>query len=117
MAIRQLGLLAGTARIGTVDAMSAGSFVCPACGYDRLKEPPWQDGSPSDEICPSCGIHFGYDDAAGGDPDARKEVYVRWRQAWMHARMPWFSSSLMPPVGWDPANQVRRVLQPSREDE
>ena len=48
-------------------------FTCPVSGYPELEEPPWTDGSGSDEICPSCGIHFGYDDAAGGDA-ARREM-------------------------------------------
>ena len=46
--------------------MSA-THTCPVCGYAGLDDPPWQGGAPSDEICPSCGTHFGYDDAAGGD--------------------------------------------------
>ena len=50
--------------------------ICPACGYDGLEEPPWTDGSASDEICPSCGIQFGYEDFAGGDVDARKSVHA-----------------------------------------
>ena len=42
--------------------------VCLACGYGELTESPWSNGSPSDEICPACGTHFGFDDVAGGDP-------------------------------------------------
>lgn len=34
------------------------------------------------EICRSCGIQFGYDDAAGDDPEVRYVVYSEWRKAW-----------------------------------
>jgi hypothetical protein len=84
-------------------------YVCPVCGYDGLDEEPWSDGSPSDEICPSCGIHFGYDDAAGGDPHARQEIYATWRQRWLAAAMPWSSRGRPVPADWDPQRQLRRV--------
>jgi len=51
--------------------MMAG-YLCPVCGYHDLYGPPWLNGSASDEICPSCDTHFGYEDAAGGDA-ARRE--------------------------------------------
>jgi len=35
-----------------------------------------------DKICPSCGIQFGYDDAAGGDPEVTYAVYSEWRKSW-----------------------------------
>lgn len=88
--------------------MSSG-YVCPACGYDNLAELPWEDGRPSDEICPSCGIHFGYDDAAGGDLHVREVVYGRWRQTWIDGGMTWFSASCEAPSAWDPVRQVSRL--------
>jgi hypothetical protein len=36
----------------------------------------------SHEICQSCGIEFGRDDYAGGDLQARQEVWARWRKRW-----------------------------------
>jgi len=88
--------------------MGAG-YVCPACGYDNLAESPWEDGRRSDEICPSCGIYFGYDDAAGGDLQAREVVYGRWRRAWIDGGMTWFSASREAPPAWDPARQLSRL--------
>lgn len=38
------------------------SATCPACGFSGLVSEPWDDVSPSDEICPCCGIQFGLDD-------------------------------------------------------
>jgi hypothetical protein len=54
-------------------------FECPACGFPDLPEPPWTDaGGGSLQICPKCGIQFGYDDAAGGDPERRKTIWREW---------------------------------------
>jgi hypothetical protein len=83
-------------------------FLCFVCGYSDLVDPPWDNDAPSDEICPSCGIHFGYDDAAGGDPGLRESIYREWRRRWIAAGMRWWSLSDAP-VGWDPEAQLRSV--------
>ena len=54
-------------------------FQCPVCDVD-LDFTPWSGESASDEICPSCGIQFGYNDA---NPHSRKQVYHEWRKAWI----------------------------------
>jgi hypothetical protein len=41
------------------------SSVCPSMWIPALSEPPWHDDTASDEVCPSCGTHFGYDDCSG----------------------------------------------------
>jgi hypothetical protein len=44
-----------------------------------LTEPPWSEESGgSFEICPSCGIQFGYTDFAGGDIERRKQIWEAW---------------------------------------
>lgn len=93
--------------------MTPTRWICPACGYDQLDEAPWSnDGAPSDEICPSCGIHFGYDDAAGGDISARPLIYAGWRADWRSRGCPWFSSATPPPANWNPDQQLKRVAPP-----
>jgi hypothetical protein len=82
--------------------------TCPVCGYDLGFEP-WREGTPSDEIYPSCGIQFGYDDAAGGDPESRASVYRRWREEWVGSGMPWRSAGVSAPDGWDSEAQLREV--------
>jgi len=78
--------------------------LCPACGYDGLFEPPWLNGSPSNEICPCCGIQFGYDDALD-----RPTVYERWRDRWIGDGMKWWSTNGRPqPDGWTPLEQLKR---------
>ena len=85
-------------------------IVCPVCGYE-LDEQPWVGDSASDEICPSCGIQFGYDDAIDGT-DEREKVYRDWRTQWIAAGMPWFSQGTPPPAtGWDPRRQLERVTR------
>jgi hypothetical protein len=85
-------------------------YVCPVCGYDRLADPPWDNESPSDEICPSCGTHFGYDDAAGGDAARRQARHRELRESWIAKGMLWFSrSGSGPPPGWDPREQLATV--------
>jgi hypothetical protein len=43
-------------------------FTCPACGFPDLHDEPRTEASGgSFEICPSCGIQFGYSDENGGD--------------------------------------------------
>jgi hypothetical protein len=81
---------------------------CPACGF-VLPFEPWSGESPSDEICPCCGIQFGYDDAAGGDRQRRGELYQRWRKDWLAAGMPWRSIGQPPPPSWNPAEQLKRL--------
>jgi hypothetical protein len=81
-------------------------YLCPVCGFEGLQEPPWADGEPSDEICPSCGTHFGYDDVAGGRADLREEVYRRRRSEWIERGSRWYSASRHPPDGWDPTTQL-----------
>jgi len=81
---------------------------CPACGA-RLDFAPWEEGSPSHEICPCCGIQFGYDDAAGGDLEARVLAYERWRDLWLSEGARWRSRGQPAPSGWSVGEQLRRV--------
>ncbi len=52
---------------------------CPACGSE-LDFAPWDGESASHEICPHCGIQFGYNDARA---DLRAQIYRLWREAWV----------------------------------
>lgn len=57
--------------------------LCPICGFPFFKQfgiKPWDDDIPSNEICPGCGIQFGYDDYAGGDENKREEIHIVLRQ-------------------------------------
>lgn len=81
-------------------------LFCPACGYD-LGFPPWKGVVPSDEICPCCGIQYGYDDAAGGDINKRTLIYEAWKNHWIKEGMPWRSIATKPPDNWNPMRQLK----------
>jgi hypothetical protein len=68
---------------------------------------PWNDDSPSDEICPCCFIQFGCDDAT----ESRNAVYDQWRKRWIAGGMKWLSKSRKPPNGWEPKQQLKRVYE------
>jgi hypothetical protein len=79
-------------------------FICPVCGFPNLtEEPRHADGGGSDEICPSCGFQFGYDD------DDRGISFVDWRRDWIKRGMPWSSQGIEPPVDWNPDIQLRNI--------
>lgn len=86
---------------------------CPCCGFAGLTEPPWVGTHGSDEICVCCGLHFGYDDMAGGDPRARPERYRVLREQWRSRGCPWFSQATPAPAGWDPIAQLASVSRAS----
>ena len=86
-------------------------YACPVCGFDELAEAPWDGDSSSLEICPSCGMQFGYDDAAGGSEAARRPIHDAWRLRWITDGTPWRSVRPVPP-GWDPVKQLRRMGGP-----
>ena len=81
------------------------------CGYNLSFEP-WKDDSPSDEICPSCGIHFGYDDHLAGNKDLRPAFYKGWRGKWRLDGYKWWSDNL-PPANWNGEQQLKNMLSDS----
>jgi hypothetical protein len=78
---------------------------CPVCGY-YLDFAPWNGESASDEICPCCGIQFGYDDSAGGDPEKRQLLWRTWRDNWIAGGMKWWSTRKSP-QDWNPKKQLK----------
>jgi hypothetical protein len=81
--------------------------LCPVCGFELWFEP-WVGESAADEICPSCGIQFGYDDAGGGDVTGRLQIYSDWRRRWISAGMKWRSQRKQP-TDWNPAEELERL--------
>lgn len=79
--------------------------LCPVCGY-RMQEPPWEHGTGSQDICPSCGIQFGYHDARD---DLHAQIYSERRERWIAGGMAW-SSPAPPPEGWNPRWQLLSLM-------
>jgi hypothetical protein len=78
---------------------------CPACGFEGLGEPPWDEsGNPSYDICPCCGMQFGYYDSG-----RREELfYAGWRVRWLVEGGRWWSKGTKPPPGWSAEAQVAK---------
>ncbi len=80
---------------------------CFVCNYNELLEPPYDGrGIPSDEICPCCGFHYGYDD---DDVTDKESVYKVWRDNWIRNGCIWFSKGRCPQEGWNPAEQLKSI--------
>lgn len=75
---------------------------CRVCGC-LLDEPPWGDdgATPSFEICPCCGVEFGYEDFTL--EGARKH-----RENWLAMGSPWFDAA-MRPDDWNLDVQLRSI--------
>ena len=92
-------------------------FQCPVCGYDELPDKPWSENcGGSQEICPSCGIQFGYTDAAGGDTKKRQSIHRQWRQQWINQGMSWDSIGIAPPPEWNPKAQLEALLKHEQKE-
>ncbi|RJL35657.1 hypothetical protein D5H75_02395 [Bailinhaonella thermotolerans] len=77
-------------------------YGCRVCGLIQDSAPWGLDGrSPSFDICPCCGVEFGYEDAT------LVSILV-FRQKWLEDGAPWWDSELKP-GGWDLALQLESV--------
>ena len=68
-------------------------YHCPVCGYSQMQFPPTDNN-----ICPSCGIEFGYDDFS--------RTHQLLRNEWLARGAHWFSSTTYPPFLWNGFRQV-----------
>lgn len=82
------------------------AYQCPVCGYVGLQEAPVSpEGTPSFEICPSCGFEFGVTDGDEGFS------YRQWREQWITKGCKWWSEHQEPPPGWDPVLQLASLIE------
>jgi hypothetical protein len=70
-------------------------YLCPICGY-YLEYPP-EDFN----ICPSCGVEFGYETASRSSEELRKE--------WLSTGARWASNVENEPNGWDAMLQLANL--------
>lgn len=77
-------------------------YRCHVCGW-LLEGPPWGEEGiyPSDDICPCCGCHFGYD-------DARASGVKKLREAWLSSGGKWFNPNKKP-SNWSLKDQMERI--------
>lgn len=78
--------------------------LCPVCGFDSPGSLTSPDGSPSFEICPSCGFEFGYDDGVCG------ETYDSYRKHWIATGCKfWAAPRMAVPGDWNPEAQLLAI--------
>jgi hypothetical protein len=88
--------------------MGTVTHTCPVCGYPALDEPPRSPaGGGSYEICLSCGFEFGVTD------DDEGHTYETSRQKWIDEGMQWYGTESQP-AGWNPRDQLDRLLGKKR---
>jgi hypothetical protein len=81
--------------------------LCPVCGFD-LDRPSWlNDRTPSFEICPCCGIQFGYHDLSK-NRKTRELTYIAWRVKWKDSGFR-FHHAWLQPLHWDVAKQLKAI--------
>ena len=75
---------------------------CRVCGYEAEDAPWGLDGvNPTFEICPSCGVEYGYEDAT---PAGAR----RYRERWLATGGNW-SDRTIPGDGLDVQQRLQRV--------
>lgn len=82
------------------------TYKCKVCNYDGLYDPPYDErGIASEEICPCCGFHYGYD-----EDSETEDINVLWRKRWIEEGYKWFSTSRPAPNGWDAKEQLKELV-------
>jgi hypothetical protein len=75
------------------------SYPCPVCGYQHNHwSEPAEAISYSFDICPCCGVEFGYNDAG--------RTHEELRSRWVAGGMKWFSRVTPAPADWNPRAQL-----------
>ncbi len=91
-------------------------YQCPVCGYLGLTEKPYTpsplNGYPlgSDEICPSCGFQFGFNERTE-EALLPSLAHERYRAVWVQNGCHWWSKSDPKPIDWNPEAQLASLLR------
>jgi len=83
-------------------------FICPVCGFEGLKEPPYtENNEPSFEICPCCGFEFGFNNKEDIDLEKNHQAY---RENWIRNGAKWFLPQFMP-KDWQLEKQLTNIIR------
>lgn len=82
--------------------LSDDKFRCRVCGY-LSGTPPWGDDGkcPTYEICPCCGVEYGYEDSSVIGVKRYREQWVASGGKWQDAKEK--------PENWSLENQLKRA--------
>jgi hypothetical protein len=76
--------------------------VCRICGLIQPDAPWGETGKdPSHDICPCCGVEFGYEDCL-------LSAIRKYRDAWIDKGSKWWNPKLQPTV-WDIEEQLKNI--------
>ena len=96
-------------------------YICPCCGYNKLKVKPYKNmpnppvstgltppydskwGEPSYDVCDCCGFEYGNDDNPGTSSPSSFQGHLK---EWYNEGCNWEASSLKP-KDWDLINQLK----------
>ncbi len=85
--------------------ISRSYYICRVCGLDvyyYYYDPPWTpDNIASDDICPCCGVHFGYEDFT-------LEGMKEYRKQWLDKGAKWFVPKEKP-ENWSLEEQMKNI--------
>jgi hypothetical protein len=78
-------------------------YICHVCGYPDLEKPPWglSGNSSSFDICPCCGIEYGYE-------DCQLSAYEKNKKEWITSGAKWFEGELKPSE-WNLDGQLENI--------
>ncbi len=89
--------------------------TCLICGFANLLKNLIVDGQiqSTNEICVSCGFHYGYDNLNGSGeyPESLSErgIIMHYRNNWIKNGMKWWSMACMSPDNWNPKEQLKNI--------
>ncbi|NOU93104.1 hypothetical protein GC093_07655 [Paenibacillus sp. LMG 31456] len=76
-------------------------FICPVCGYDELKQPPYDEkGNESFDVCLCCGFEFGVDDMLF--------TFEAYRKEWLSNGAKWFFANIQSD-NWSVDDQLKNI--------
>lgn len=79
------------------------TYCCPVCGSDEVDLPYANNGSASYEVCPECGIEYGFDDQIySSDVEAGLTHEIKWKQL----RSKWLAGKELTPALCDQLGQI-----------
>lgn len=83
-------------------------YICRICGLDisqfNPEQPPWDPNEiASDDICPCCGVHFGYQ-------DCKLTAIKKYRQKWLDNGALWCEPKEKP-ENWSLEEQLKNIAK------